>query len=214
MTTSTQIKLSPAMETALKGATIGFSPNFGVYTGIVPEGTKSQTTKGLASRGLSDESGILTTDGVEAARQLGVELPPWQAPGNDVSAAQIEQEIAEGIITPHTDRVVPMVTLVDEPLADWERELLHTNMWEPKTGIDTNDEQTANYVAATTLTPVQQEAVDQLADLLDKPVTVPNREDKRKMKFSLRGAASRLFQRNKQRRISKYGTTKYGEVTS
>lgn len=208
MTTSTQIKLTPAMETALKGAEVKFAPNFGVYTGIVAEGTKSQTIKGLDSRGLTDKSGILTQDGVEAARQLGVVLPPYQAPGSDLSAAQIEQEISEGIITPHPDRVVDnqRQNREDPPLADWERELLHSNPWEPKTSPDNNVE-----AVGTDVSPEQAKLTHQLQKLVDKPVVVPNREDKRRKKFSLKGAASRLFQRQKNRRIQKYGTTKFGE---
>jgi hypothetical protein len=143
-------------------------------------------------------------------------------------------------------------------LADWERELLTDDVqldqqaaeieslqealkgdpWESKTGIDTNDYQTAAYIESVEVTapptiestPIGHDfgtttpetnvpTIDaglsaQITKLVDTPVVVPNREDKRKVKFSLKAAASRLFQRNKQRRINKYGTTKYGEVTS
>lgn len=151
MTSTTEIKLSPAMIAALKGAVI-----VGDVVHVA-DGTKAQTVKGLESRGLSDLNGELNANGVEAARQLG----------NDT-----------------TGKAVPEAeTPKDEPLADWERELLE---------IGTEEE--------------PRKAVD-----LDKPHVVPNRADKRKAKFGLKGALSRLIQRQRNRRVAKYGDTKFGE---
>lgn len=201
----TVIKLSAAMETALLEAEIGFSPNFGVYTGVVPQGTKAQTVKGLASRGLTDDSGIITPAGAEAAQALGKVLPPWRAPGTALSAAQIDQEISEGIVTAHPDRVA-------EPLADWERELLDENTTNsvdviaPAVITEQHVAQAAHNIAPD-LFPAPQKAVD-----LDKPHVVPNREDKRKVKFSLRGALARAAERRRVRQVNKYGSARTAKV--
>lgn len=86
MTASTQIKLSPAMVDALKGAVVD-GPMV-----RVPTGTKVQTVRGLESRGLSDTAGYLTDDGVEAARQLGAELAS-DSLTDDVQVQQQDKEI-------------------------------------------------------------------------------------------------------------------------
>lgn len=138
------IKLSPAMVTALQGAkTVGQN-----IVGL-PVETKTQTVKGLESRGLTD--GLeLTPAGVEAARQLG----------NDT-------------------------TTYNEPAPVQESPELTTD---------------------------QEAALESLGLLLDTPQVVPNRADKRRTKFSLRGAVSRMNERKRARRAAKYGDTKFGQA--
>lgn len=200
MTTSTQIKLSPAMVTALMGAKLveGDHPR-------VSDDTKSQTVKGLATRGLSDLAGYLSVEGVEAAFQLGNDVRLPQMPATepvveltddvelDQQAAEIEsiENLLKGDPWTETEVTAPPV-IESTPIGH------DFGTTTPETNVPTID---AGLSA-------------QITKLVDTPVVVPNREDKRKVKFSLKAAASRLFQRNKQRRINKYGTTKYGEVTS
>lgn len=161
--TSTEIKLTPAMTAALKGAII-------VEGGLarVSDDTKSQTVKGLDTRGLSDKSGYLTSDGVEAAFQLGNDVRPTK------TAA--------------------------EPLADWERELLGS-------GQDAETPVRAPEVAVEgTKQPAQDRLTKELVKLLDKPVPVENRADRRFARFSLRGMKARRDERARQKQIKKYGT--------
>lgn len=177
--TSSAIKLSPAMVTALKGSIM-------VTGGLarVSDDTKSQTVKGLESRGLTDTAGYLTDQGVEAARQLGAELAfaeaelPSDSLTDDVQVQQQDKEIQ--VLAGSMNRITPeMVTQAAENLLK---------------------------------TPEQRKALEELAHHVDKPVIVPNREDKRKAKFKLRGAFSRLVQRQKARRMAKYGSTKFGDT--
>jgi vacuolar-type H+-ATPase subunit I/STV1 len=63
----------------------------------------------------------------------------------------------------------------------------------------------------------QDEEIQAVQDLLkavdlDKPIVVPNREDKRKVKFSLRGALARLAERKRVRQVKKYGTAKLSSL--
>lgn len=188
MTAATAIKLTPAMEKALAGAQIGFSPNFGVATGIVAPDTKTQTVKALHARGLADLSGALSPEGVEAAIQLGQARPEWKAPGTPLAAAQIDQEISEGIITPHPDRVPGQVgsEITPEMIDEAARSLAPAVFGKPQKAVD-----------------------------LDKPIVVPNRKDKRKARFSLRSAYSRMVERKRARKVAKYGQTNYtGEVNA
>lgn len=201
----TEIKLTAAMEKALSGAEIAFSPNFGVATGVVAPGTKSQTVKALNTRGLATLAGVLTPEGVEAAVQLGRARPEWKAPGTPLAAAQIEQEIAEGIITPHPDRVAPEATadgLTDATQVDQQGEEIETlseslDRSFPKTD-DTDVRDT------TAVEDVLRKAVD-----LNKPHVVPNRKDRRKAR-GIRAALSRLTERRRVRKVRKYGSTKIG----
>ena len=168
MTVSTQIKLSPAMVTALKGAEIREGRVF------VPDTTKAQTVKGLEARGLMGEgTNELNADGVEAARQLGAVLSS-DSLTDDVQVQQQDKEIQA------------------------LEELLTGDSW----GTDVKPEN---------ITP---EMIDQAAQNLlkavdlDKPYVVPNREDKRKVRFSLRGALARLAERKRVRQVKKYGSAK------
>jgi|SRR6185503_6244110 len=146
----TEIKLSPAMVTALKGATIE-----GAHVRVSND-TKGQTVKGLETRGLTDDKGYLTPEGVEAARQLGNDTTTYNQP---VEAAEKPVETTEG----NPAGITP------EMVQEAAQNLL--------------------------------KAVD-----LDKPEVVPNREDKRKSKFQLRGALSRLNERRRVKRMKKYGS--------
>src|SRR6188474_3953413 len=82
----TEIKLSPAMVTALKGATIE-----GAHVRVSND-TKGQTVKGLETRGLTDDKGYLTPEGVEAARQLGNDTTTY----NDPAPIEVLEELLEG----------------------------------------------------------------------------------------------------------------------
>lgn len=170
---STEIKLTPAMETALKGARIKWSPGFGRYAGVVPEDTKGQTVKGLNTRGLSDSSGFLSDDGVEAARQLGAEFPP-KGEVSDLAALEALLEPVGFEVTPEPNPRAITPEMIEKAAED-----------------------------------VLSRAVD-----LNKAHVVPNREDKRKSRFSLKGAYSRMVSRKRQRKVKKYGSTNYtGEVS-
>lgn len=162
----TEIKLSPAMETALKGVII-------VEGGLprVPNDTKTQTVKGLQTRGLTDSEGYVTPLGVEAARQLGNDTTTYNQP------------------TP----------VVEEPLADWEIDAL-------------NGSETTAPAPDSILREITPEMVDQAAQNLlkavdlDAPHVVPNRKDKRKGRFQIKGALSRLKERQRVKRMNKYGS--------
>lgn len=163
MTSSTQIKLSPAMVTALMGAEVVGDSAF------VTSDTKAQTVKGLESRGLTTGS-LLTAEGVEAARQLGNDLTTYNQPA----------------------------TVVEEPVADWERELLGAETSAP--------------APDSVLREITPEMVDEAAQSLlkavdlDAPHVVPNRKDKRKGRFQIKGALSRLKERQRVKRMNKYGS--------
>ena len=171
--TTTEIKLTPAMDVALSTAKIQWSEGFNRYAGVVLPDTKAQTVKGLHTRGLTDPDGFLTESGVEWARQLGAEIPP--------PVAQPVQ---------------------DEPVA-------------PLVGHDFHEKAEELDAPAVDSGPSAEQAKlgAELSKLLDTPKVVPNRKDKRHARFSLKGAYSRLVERKRQRKIKKYGTTKYnGEV--
>jgi len=178
--TTTEIKLTPAMDVALSTAKIQWSEGFNRYAGVVLPNTKAQTVKGLHTRGLTDPDGFLTESGVEWARQLGAEIPP--------PVAQPVQ---------------------DEPMADWERELLE--LVAPPVGHDFHEKAEELDAPAVDSGPSAEQAKlgAELSKLLDTPKVVPNRKDKRHARFSLKGAYSRLVERKRQRKIKKYGTTKY-----
>ena len=159
----TEIKLSPAMVTALKGATIE-----GAHVRVSHD-TKGQTVKGLETRGLTDDKGYLTPEGVEAARQLGNDTTTY----NDPAPIEVLEELLEG------------------------------DPWASEKPVETTEGNLADITpddvkeAAQTLL----KAVD-----LDKPEVFPNREDKRKIKFQLKGALSRLKERQRVKRMNKYGS--------
>lgn len=165
--TSTEIKLTPAMDAALTSADIKWSPGFDRFVGVVLPETKAQTVKGLHTRGLTDADGFLTESGVEWARQLGAEFPPKGTTSDPEESIGFEFDKQTGV--------------VDSKPVD--------------AGLSAE----------------QTKAVDQIAELLDTPQLVPNRSDKRKARFGLRAALSRLQERQKQRRIRKYGDTKFGQ---
>lgn len=188
--TSTEIKLSPAMEIALKTAHgVDGRP-------LLANTTKVQTAKGLQSRGLVDGDGVLTADGIDAAFQLGNDVRPVELTDDvqlDQQAAEIEslEELLKGDPWTETEVTAPPV-IESTPIGhDFGTTTPETDAPSVDAGLSA-----------------------EIAKLLDKPVPVPNREDKRKAKFSFRAAASRLFQRQKNRRIQKYGTTKYGQVAA
>lgn len=87
MTASTQIKLSPAMVTALEGAVVE-----GAMVRVV-DGTKAQTVKGLESRGLTDSAGYLTPEGVEAARQLGNDTTTYNEKAPETPSADLTDDV-------------------------------------------------------------------------------------------------------------------------
>jgi len=158
--TTTEIKLTPAMTTALKLAEkIGDN----VY---LPDGTKAQTIKGLVSRGLSNELGVLTPEGAEASFQLGADV--------SIESVQVQEE----------------------PLADWERELLGTpeSIATPIADEDAKPQ------------PPQDKLTKELVKMLDTPTPVQNRADRRFAKFSLRGMMARRQERKRVKEIKKYGT--------
>lgn len=104
MTASTAIKLSPAMVTALKGA---YVDGHLVYPA---DGTKTQTLKGLESRGLLiPGTDRLNADGYEAARQLGAEVH---------------------VLAPESAAKPPVVS-DDAPLAQWEIDALNGSETKP-----------------------------------------------------------------------------------
>jgi hypothetical protein len=100
-------------------------------------------------------------------------------------------------------------------LADWERELLgsETPAKPPVTNGEGITPEMVDQAAENLLkTPEQLAALDSLLDHVDKPVVVPNRQDKRKVR-GVRAALSRLGERRRARRVAKYGQTNYkGEV--
>lgn len=178
MTASTAIKLSPAMVTALKGAVVVGDSVF------VPSDTKTQTTKGLESRGLSTGS-LLTPEGVEAARQLGAEVH---------------------VPAPESAATAPVVS-EDAPLAQWEIDALNgSDSLTDDVQIDQQHEE-INRLSAILEGPELKKITD-----LDKRVVVPNREDRRKVR-GIRAALSRMGERRRARKVAKYGQTNYkGEV--
>jgi hypothetical protein len=171
----TEIKLSPAMVAALKGAEVISGQ---VY---VAEGTKAQTIKGLESRGLTlPESRVLSVDGVEAARQLGNDTT------NLTDAVQIDQQASE-------IDALNAILRDDTP----KGEGITPEMIEQAASNLLKDPQAL------------AKAVD-----LDKPQFVPNREDKRKVRFSLKGAIARRNERKRARKAAKYGQTNFGAVAA
>jgi len=159
----TEIKLSPAMVTALKGATIE-----GAHVRVSHD-TKGQTVKGLETRGLTDDKGYLTPEGVEAARQLGNDTTTY----NDPAPIEVLEELLEG------------------------------DPWASQKPVETTEGDPAGITPDMVTQAAQNllKAVD-----LDKPHAVPNREDKRKIKFQLKGALSRLKERQRVKRMYKYGS--------
>lgn len=146
-------------------------------------GTKAQTLKGLESRGLMiPGTGRLNADGYEAARQLGAEVP-------FTGAETGSDGLTDDVQLDQQDTEIQMLT---ESMSRVTPEMVT---------------QAAENLLKTPDVAELNKAVD-----LDKPVIVPNREDKRKTKFKLRGALSRLVQRQKARRMAKYGSTKFGEA--
>ncbi len=187
MTAYTAIKLSPAMVDALKGARV-----FPDGRPFLMEDVKQQTLKGLSSRGLThkDDLRFLTTEGVEAARQLGNDTTTY----NDPAPVQ------------------------DEPLSEWEIDALNgsdTAAPAPDSALREITPEMVTQAAENLLkTPDQLAALDSLLDHVDKPVVVPNREDKRKAR-GIRAALSRLGERRRARKVAKYGQTNYkGEALS
>lgn len=183
MTNTTEIKLSPAMVTALKGATILTNEDGTRSVAGLPAETKTQTVKGLESRGLS-EGLELTPEGVEAAFQLGNDIRPVELT-DDVQLDQQADEIA-------------VLEELLQPVG---------HSFDQKTGVVDSKPVDAGLSAE------QAKFGEALGKLLDTPHVVPNRQDKRKARFSLKAAYSRMVERKRQRKIKKYGTTKYnGEV--
>jgi hypothetical protein len=180
------------METALKGVII-------VEGGLprVPNDTKSQTVKGLETRGLTDSAGYVTPLGVEAARQLGAEVANLGEKGFEfgVTGPDATIEELEALLEGDPWDSEKAVEATDSVLRDITPEMVDQaaqNLL--KAAEDVSDE------SETTAT-----ALKLIADL-DKPEVVPNREDKRKVKFQLKGALSRLKERQRVKRMKKYGS--------
>jgi hypothetical protein len=88
-------------------------------------------------------------------------------------------------------------------------ELLEGDPWSPEKAVETTEGNPAGITPEMVTQAAQNilKAVD-----LDEPHTVPNREDKRKVKFQLRGALSRLKERQRVKRMKKYGSVPTAQV--
>jgi len=166
-----EIKLSPAMVTALKGAEI-----LNATGPTLPESTKQSTVAALASRGLVSLDRYLTPEGVEAARQLGNDTTTY----NDPAPIEVLEELLEG------------------------------DPWASEKAVETTEGNPAA-ITSEMVTQAAQNLLKDPTDLakavdLDKPHVVPNREDKRKVRFQIKGALSRLRDRNRTKRMKKYGS--------
>lgn len=172
-------KLSQPMIDALVGSE---KDEFGYRLGEI----KRQTYTALEGRGLVQgrgptQGGWLTPEGVQAR--------------------------SEHVSTPeHPDAQL-------NSLADWERDLLGDEI--PISQVLAKVEASVSQDEAELIIPnganITPEMIDQAAQNLlkavdlDRPHVVPNREDKRKQKFSVRGAWQRLQERKRVRAHLKYG---------